>query len=100
MRPLSIEREHANMPSQTRRRSWVFALLVVVGVQALIIWSLVTVKAELPDPPTNCPITAAAAQNWGAPDRTADFDDPSSLGTWYVYNGPGHAGNGRRTPNA
>jgi hypothetical protein len=106
---LTIESEHASMPTQINRRSRVFALLAaVVTVEALIIGSLVTVKwpvtvkAELPDSPrnTNCPRTAAAALNWGTPNRTADFDHPSALGNFYVYNGPGHAGNGRRTPDA
>jgi licheninase len=38
--------------------------------------------------------------DWGLPDRAVDFDDPSSLRGWNVYNGPGHAGNGRRIPAA
>ena len=47
----------------------------------------------------NCPATAAAAYGWGAPNRSDDFDDPSLAG-WNLYNGPGHDGNGRRTPSA
>ena len=56
--------------------------------------------AQAPDVAPNCPITAGAANNWGTPNRTDDFNDPSSLRSWYVYDGPGHAGNGRRTPDA
>ena len=46
----------------------------------------------------NCSLTAA--QEWGAPNRVDDFTDPASLGGWYLYNGPGHVGNGRRIPEA
>jgi licheninase len=48
----------------------------------------------------NCPATAAAAHGWGPPNLSDDFDDPSSLAGWNLYNGPGHDGNGRRTPSA
>jgi hypothetical protein len=48
----------------------------------------------------NCPATAAAANGWGAPNLSDDFDDPSSLANWNLYNGPGNNGNGRRTPSA
>lgn len=47
----------------------------------------------------NCPTTAAMAYGWGAPNRSDDFDG-SSLSGWDLYDGPGHAGNGRRTPDA
>ncbi|MBC3189877.1 glycoside hydrolase family 16 protein [Pseudonocardia sp. C8] len=42
--------------------------------------------------------TAAAKLGWGDPVRTDDFTDGAS--GWNVYDGPGHAGNGRRTPDA
>jgi licheninase len=48
----------------------------------------------------NCPNTAAAAFGWGTPNRIDDFSDPGSLGSWGVYDSPGHNGNGRRTPKA
>lgn len=48
----------------------------------------------------NCPNTAAAAQGWGAPNRSDDFTDAASLQQWSVYDGPGHDGNGRRTRSA
>jgi Glycosyl hydrolases family 16 len=48
----------------------------------------------------NCPATAAAAYHWGAPNRSDDFGGPFSLAGWQLYDGPGHAGNGRRTPTA
>jgi hypothetical protein len=49
---------------------------------------------------TNCPRTAAAAHGWVAPIRADDFVDRSSLNDWWLYDSPGHAGNGRRTPDA
>lgn len=47
-----------------------------------------------------CPQTAAESQGWGAPNRSDDFSSMSSLGNWWVYDSPGHDGNGRRTPEA
>ncbi len=48
----------------------------------------------------NCPDTAAARYGWGVPNRADDFNDPAALSGWIVYDGKGHAGNGRRTPAA
>jgi hypothetical protein len=45
-----------------------------------------------------CPTTAAATLGWPAPDRSDDFTGP--LRGWGVYDGKGHNGNGRRTPQA
>ena len=53
-----------------------------------------TAQAE---PGGGCGSTAAASNNWGSPNATTDFD---SLRGWNVYSGPGHNGNGRRTPSA
>ena len=57
------------------------------------------VNAAPPSSPGSCPNTAAALHDWGTPNRQDNFDDPSLEG-WHVYDGPGHAGNGRRTPDA
>src|SRR4051812_14361075 len=95
--------------SGSRHRSRLLAVLVtVILVQSLGLWWLIdsrvatpaTSFAQAPDVAPNCPITAGAASNWGTPNRTDDFNDPSSLRSWYVYDGPGHEGNGRRTPDA
>ena len=54
-------------------------------------------------PPVNsghCATTAAATLGWGTPNRDDEFDDGTTLSDWTVYDGPGHAGNGRRTPAA
>ncbi len=42
--------------------------------------------------------TAAAKYGWGTPDRQDDFG--GDLSGWGLYDGPGHAGNGRRSPAA
>jgi hypothetical protein len=42
--------------------------------------------------------TAAAAQGWGAPVRVEEFD--SGTDGWQRYDGPGHAGQGRRSAAA
>jgi beta-glucanase (GH16 family) len=45
--------------------------------------------------------TAAAKFGWGDPDHIDQFDQvPSSATGWNVYDGPGHNGNGLRTPTA
>lgn len=43
--------------------------------------------------------SAAEAFGWGDPDVVDDFDS-SGLGGWNLYDGPGHAGNGVRSPDA
>jgi beta-glucanase (GH16 family) len=43
--------------------------------------------------------SAAAVFGWGEPNRVEEFDGPLGK-NWNVYDGPGHAGNGRRTPDA
>jgi hypothetical protein len=57
-----------------------------------------TLKADPGD--GSCTKTAADTFGWGAPNRTENFTDPTSLGSWTLYDGPGHGGNGRRTPDA
>jgi len=47
-----------------------------------------------------CPVTAADTQGWGTPERADGFNGPAALSSWTLYDGPGHAGNGRRTPAA
>ena len=44
--------------------------------------------------------TAAEVHGWGEPNRVEEFDSEESLADWHIYDGPGHAGNGRRTPDA
>ena len=44
--------------------------------------------------------TAAERFGWGQPNRVSEFNDASELSDWSLYDGPGHAGNGRRTPEA
>jgi beta-glucanase (GH16 family) len=62
--------------------------------------------AEVPDfnvaspfrPSTVDVQTAAQTQGWGRPTRVEEFD--GNLSAWGLYDGPGHADNGRRTPSA
>jgi beta-glucanase (GH16 family) len=42
--------------------------------------------------------TAAQTHGWGQPTRVEEFD--GNLSAWGLYDGPGHADNGRRTPSA
>ncbi|MCY7343024.1 MAG: hypothetical protein LH603_14605 [Pseudonocardia sp.] len=52
-----------------------------------------------PDSSARRATTAASRLGRGRPNRVDEFDRP--LGdAWSVYGGPGHAGNGRRTPDA
>ncbi|NMI00631.1 glycoside hydrolase family 16 protein [Pseudonocardia sp. K10HN5] len=44
--------------------------------------------------------TAAETLGWGTPDRTSDFTTGAGTNGWSLYDGPGHAGNGRRSPSA
>jgi hypothetical protein len=48
--------------------------------------------------PTAQGTTAAERFGWGTPDREDDFD--GGMDQWSIYDGPGHAGKGRRTPDA
>jgi hypothetical protein len=43
-------------------------------------------------------VTAAERFGWGTPNREDDFSN--GLGQWNLYDGPGHAGNGTRSPSA
>jgi hypothetical protein len=80
------------------RFSWRATLSMAVGVVcgcALIAYT----PDAAGEPPGSCGNTAAGANGWGAPTREENFDSPSLPG-WDVYDGPGHAGNGRRTSAA
>jgi Glycosyl hydrolases family 16 len=57
---------------------------------------------EQPEPPRRSAgheTSAATLHGWGEPNRVDEFDGPLG-GSWNVYDGPGHAGNGRRTTDA
>jgi len=75
-------------------------VLAPLGTMLCVATGVICHQAPAQAAPDNCPATAAAAYQWGAPNKSDDFDDPSSLAGWNLYNGPGHAGNGRRTPSA
>ena len=71
------------------------ALLAALGIS-------VAVAAPVPCPrvSTGHETSAAALHGWGEPTRVDEFDSTSLGEEWGVYDGPGHAGNGRRTPDA
>ena len=47
-----------------------------------------------------CTTTAAETLGWGEPKVADEFEGTSMSGDWNAYDGPGHGGNGRRTPDA
>lgn len=61
-----------------------------------------TVPPTIVVPPPSGDLTSAAAQRgWGAPAAGDEFNTGAVPDTnWSRYNGPGHAGNGRRVPGA
>ena len=52
-----------------------------------------------PDEPAGYATSAAAEYSWGKPNRVEDFDGSLDK-SWGLYDGPGHGGKGRRTPDA
>jgi hypothetical protein len=73
----------------------------VAGVIAVATALVVSVLFPLPMPAAlaaGAEPTAAQTFGWGAPTRSEDFT--GDLAQWNLYNGPGHDGNGRRTPSA
>jgi glycosyl hydrolase family 16 len=70
-------------------------------VLALVLASVPTPSAAEPGSFGGpCTRTAAELDGWGSPDRSDDFNDSSSLDGWHMYDSVGHAGNGKRTPDA
>jgi len=61
------------------------ALVTALTAQVVTVRSSLTANADEP-PGTACPRTAAAEDNWGAPNRAVDFHGPQSLDGWNVYN--------------
>jgi Glycosyl hydrolases family 16 len=76
----------------------------ILAVAATVITTscgvIATINADSDSPAARCTTTAAEQHGWGDPVRQDDFGDASSLANWHLYSGPGHAGNGRRTPTA
>ena len=79
---------------------WPRTVLASLGTMLCVATGVIGHPVYARAAPDNCPATAAAAYQWGAPNKTDDFDGPSSLAGWNLYDGPGHDGNGRRTPSA
>ncbi|SHT78148.1 beta-glucanase/beta-glucan synthetase [Mycobacteroides abscessus subsp. abscessus] len=73
--------------------------LVVAGISCTMLWSKAG-RAEPVGSAGACPTTAAETLGWGAPSRSSEFSASAELDNWWLYDGPGHTGNGRRTPTA
>jgi licheninase len=78
--------------------------IVRCGITLIVVLTVIAALGAAKTAPPNlnghCPTTAADLLGWGAPNRSEDFNDPSALSRWKLYNGAGHAGNGQRTPSA
>jgi hypothetical protein len=90
----------AERPAATRHMTRPRTVLASLCTVLCVATGVICHQAPAQAAPDNCPATAAAAYQWGAPNKSDDFDNPSSLAGWNLYDGPGHAGNGRRTPSA
>jgi len=99
----------------SRRSLYIVAGIAVLAVVALVAVLLTRPSADTggggqqaePAGPTSATVTpsagtetsAATILGWGEPSRVDEFDGPRPAG-WNLYNGKGHDGNGRRTPDA
>src|SRR6185312_6168840 len=84
-------------------------LPTLLGAVARDAAAVPTAPPTAPCPPARRPPTrrsvgddtsAGVLQHWGTPSRVDEFDGTALGDAWGVYNGPGHGGNGRRTPKA
>jgi licheninase len=84
------------------------AVLGAPGLVGALLGAVAGRAAPVPCPSTAPPtgggpgadISAATRLGWGRPVRVDEFDGTALGRAWNVYDGPGHAGNGRRTPKA
>ncbi|MEV7008462.1 glycoside hydrolase family 16 protein [Streptosporangium sp. NPDC051022] len=77
-------------------------LAVLSAVAALAVSSLTAAQGQVRSgeactSPTG-QSTAAEALGWGTPAWCAEFNGALNSADWVVYDSPGHAGNGRRSP--
>ena len=68
----------------------------IVGATTVALLPAGEVRADV----SKCGATAADTQGWGVSNRADHFTDSGVSDAWYVYDGSGHANNGRRTPGA
>lgn len=90
--------------SRARRAKTPYKTAFLVATAAAVVSSgILVANTVLPSATAqdaNCANTAAQAFNWGNPNREDGFNSPASLNGWSIYDGPGHNGNGWRTPLA
>ena len=79
-------------PQPVRWRRWAGVAALIVVLPALI--------TPTTDPAAATPTEAAVLQNWGAPINGDEFNYTGAPDAtkWNVYDSPGHAGNGIRSP--
>ena len=91
-----------------RRRRVALLILACLAIAALVSVLVVALQGNNTGSPQDTkpstargPVdvtTAAATLGWGEPVRADEFD--AGTGQWSIYDGPGHAGEGRRSPSA
>ncbi|MFC8315038.1 glycoside hydrolase family 16 protein [Gordonia sp. NPDC057258] len=96
---MNRHRGPARAGRKTRRYLWSAVALAIVGALVLIGGHQLGVGSSSADS-ERCTATAAQRGGWGSPSRLDHFDTAASLDNWWIYDGPGHDGNGRRTPEA
>lgn len=95
-----INRRHAG-----RRRVWSMTFVALLATQLLAACDKDPAGAVPPQATPvageNCPQTAARTQGWRNVAFRDDFTNAgSSQNNWWIYDGPGNGGHGRRTPAA
>jgi hypothetical protein len=88
-------------PPPPTRRSLVIAavLLAVVMSTTLVVAAVQSATGSGENPDAGAETSAGVLLGWGEPNAAEDFDAP--LGPqWALYDGPGHVGNGIRSPRA
>lgn len=91
---------------RTSRRTILISIGAVLVLVAAAIVVVVTTRPAspagggiLPSVSAGADTSAAKLHGWGDPDRVDEFTGPLDS-SWDVYDGPGHNGNGRRSPDA
>lgn len=96
---MNRHRQRSRSGGLSRRYLWIALPLAVIAVLALVGGHQLGVGSSSADP-ERCTATAAQRGGWGSPSKLDSFDTEASLDNWWIYDGPGHADNGRRTPDA
>jgi glycosyl hydrolase family 16 len=86
-------------PSSRRGVVLVAVLLTLVLAVALVVFVMRPTTTPAPRPSAGAETSAGVLLGWGEPNYSQEFEGP--LGPeWRLYDGPGHVGNGVRSPAA